>query len=160
MISALPRQVPWLSFGAELNLWQRWHPVRPFVYWFNSRIMNHYAISELDARWAAVRGGEFSVTKGRSVVDLALKNYVKTKDSVEDQTQDLDPTLKTIILGQIKLFLFSGHNTASSSTCYLFHVLSQSQDTLAKLRKEHADKLTSDAGAASVLLSEFPHLRY
>ncbi|MCJ1404138.1 hypothetical protein MMC11_007363 [Xylographa trunciseda] len=158
MVSALRRQVPWLSFGTELNLWQRWHPIRPFVHWYNTRIMNQYVTKEVDARWAAIRSGNITVTEGRSVVDLALKNYMKTQSGLAAQTEELDKTFKSILIGQIKLFLFSGHDTTSTSVCYLFHILCQHPDTVERLREEHDDVLTSKVDDAPALLSQFPHL--
>ena len=153
MVSALRRQIPWLSYGTELNIWQRWHPVRPIMHWYNTRIMNSYVTRELEERFASQRDGVDSVKHSKSIIDLALKEYLKEATSKDF----LDPLFKTIVIGQIKLFLFSGHDTTSSSICHIFHCLSKCPSALQRLRAEHDSVLGPSAEAASAI-AENPHL--
>ena len=157
MVAALRRQVPWLSFGTELNLWQRWHPLRPLMYWYNQRVMNKYVNKEVDARFAQQKA---KIDGSKSITDLALKSYLQsdTQDSDASAADSIDPTFKTLLVGQIKLFLFSGHDTTSASICYVFRLLSQHDSVLRKLRDEHDAIFTTDLSAAPSLLSESPHL--
>lgn len=40
LASALISQIQWKGTGREINPLQRWHPIRPFILWYNSRQMD------------------------------------------------------------------------------------------------------------------------
>lgn len=89
------------------------------MYWYNQRVMNKYVNKEVDARFAQQKA---KIDGSKSITDLALKSYLQsdTQDANASTADSIDPSFKTLLIGQIKLFLFSGHDTTSASICYLF----------------------------------------
>ena len=116
MVNALKRQIRWLVFGSKTNPWERWHRLRRLVHWyFARRQINNYLNPELDRRiW---KFQDHSSTPTKSIVGLALQTYLTEDDS----GMSVDPTFKTFAISQIKRFLFSGHDTTSSTMCYIFY---------------------------------------
>lgn len=49
----------------------------------------------------------------------------------------LDPAFKKWATTQIRLFLFAGHDSTSSTICYIFYLLESDPEALAKVRAEH-----------------------
>lgn len=73
-LSALRSQVRW-GWPADMyapirNL----NPIRPFMFWWNTRTMDRYLDKELERRFESKSGGE--VKKRKHVIDLALETYI------------------------------------------------------------------------------------
>jgi sterigmatocystin biosynthesis cytochrome P450 monooxygenase len=163
MVHSIRIIIRWLSFGAEPNLFQRYHPVRPVVHWYHSRIVNTYLSEELEKRYEMHRKhGNVNVTdltQTRTIMDLALGTYTSTFGVKSTPAASrMDPFFKRICMSQIKLFLFSGHDTTSSAICFHLYLISKHDSTLARLRKEHDSVFTADTGRAASLISSKPHL--
>jgi len=94
--------------------------------------MNRYVARELDLRIAKFESSK----RSKWVMDLALNSYLSEKPE-NNIIKVMDSTSKKFAISQIKLFLFSGHDTTSSSICYLFYVLSQNPSVLGRVRAEH-----------------------
>ena len=124
------------------------------MHWYNTRIMNRYVVREVEERFEALQKQGEQVKTGRSIVDLALKTYLQNAPNAKV----LEPDFKSIIVGQVKLFLFSGHDTTSSSICYIFHCLSQNPSAMARLRAEHDAVLGSNVADAAAIMSRNPHV--
>lgn len=152
-MNGLRMQIRWLIFGGELNLLERFNPLRPFVHRYNKWRMNSYLSRELDIRMA-----NFKTTKPtKSVINLALTAYLN-EDSRGKQSQGMDSTFKRFAMSQIKLFLFSGHDTTSSSVCFLFYVLALHSSVLHRVRAEHDSIFGSDLDKVADLIAETPFL--
>lgn len=95
--------------------------------------MNSHLSQELDHRFAISQTAAEKETK--SIIDLALKTYAAEKP--KEELDEMDATFKKFAVSQVKLFLFSGHDTTSSSICYVFYLLSTHQSALDSVRKEH-----------------------
>lgn len=161
MVTALRRQIPWLSYGTELNLWKRWHPLRPFIHWHNSRIVDKYVAQVVESRFAAHSNPSIATTEEklghrRSMIDLTLDTYLA--ENPDANKTDLDGTFKTLAMTQIKLFLFSGHDTTSSSMCYIFHNLSQYPLALQRVRDEHDQVFGVDLAGTALRMTANPSL--
>lgn len=158
LASALRSQIHWLSYRNEVNPWQRWHPLRPIIQWYNGREMNKYIIKELDNRLEAFqsrdKNAEFKPSK--SMIDLALENYI-TNDS-NGPVRKMDNALKTTISRQIRLFLFAGHDSTSSTLCYCFYLLSLHPDCMARVREEHDAIFGPNLTTVSATIVQNPHL--
>lgn len=76
----------------------------------------------------------------------------------KDSTKGMDGTFRKFAMSQIKLFLFSGHDTTSSSICYLFYVLSQHPSALSRVRAEHDDVFGPDLSKTAALITKNPSL--
>ena len=89
-------------------------------------------------------------------MDLALKDYIS--DSQANTRQPLDPYFKRLCMSQIKLFLFSGHDTTSASVCYHLYLLSIYPNVLAEVKAEHDRILTANVKQAAELITQDPSL--
>ena len=163
MVDALRRQMRWMAFGGEVNPLQQYHPIRPFVHRYNTYIMDRYISPEVDARFEIhrqsleSRDSASSVVRSKSVIDLALSAYLKQNLSVSNRG-GIDPVFKMIAINQMKLFLFSGHDTTSSTVCYIIYLLSVYPQILSKVRAEHDDILGQDSSQAANRISQDPYL--
>ena len=154
LVNALRSQLSWLTFGNKMNPWERWHPFRPLIHWYNAYLMNSYVSRELDRRFTAYRDGERPT---KSIIDLALETYLAEK--TDDELQNgMDATFKKFAISQVKLFLFSGHDTTSSTMTYIFHLLAANSWALELVREEHRNILGSDSDQRTNTLVASPHL--
>ena len=133
MVDALRSQVRTLTFGANIKPFAAYNPMRPLLQRYNSYQMNSHLSQALDHRFRISQIGESRLTK--SIIDLALQTYTAGKP--KDGLDGMDATFKKFAMSQVKLFLFSGHDTTSSSICYVFYLLATHQSALDSVRKEH-----------------------
>lgn len=159
LVDGLRMQIRWLTFGTDVNPFKRYNPLRPLVHWYNARRMNRYVSREFDARMANYQDQDnvHSVTRTKSVIDLALAAYLSANPEKEG-SKAVDSTFKRFAMSQIKLFLFSGHDTTSSSICYIFYVLSANPSALSRVRDEHDEILGSDLDNVTSLIIQNPFL--
>lgn len=120
--------------------------------------MNLYIGKELDKRYADYRAnyGSDKTKQGKSVVDLALQSYMA--NAPDKATRELDKTFRTHATRQIRLFLFAGNDTTSSTICYTYYLLSTNPTALARIRAEHDSVFGLDLSVVPSLISEQPHL--
>lgn len=145
-------QVHLLVFGAEVNPIARYNPIRPFILWYSLWRMNSYVSREIGSRVAQLQiPGEHSGKGNKSIIDLVLTAYVA--ENTARKTQVLDSTFKKLAMSQIKLFLFSGHDTTSSTVCYIFYVLAMNPAVLARVRAEHTSVLGRNASKIATLIA-------
>ena len=162
MVNALRRQMRWMAFGSEGNPLQQYHPFRPFVHWYNTYQMNRYISPEIDARFeihrkASASEESSSLTRSKSVIDLALAAYLKDNPNI-GSTGAIDPLFKNIALNQMELFLFSGHDTTSSTVRYILYLLSVHPAILSRLRTEHDNIFGPDPSEVPLRISQDPYL--
>ncbi|KAI9816736.1 MAG: hypothetical protein M1826_001734 [Phylliscum demangeonii] len=187
MTDALRSQIRWLTTGVEPNPLVRLNPLRPLVYWYNSRIMNGYLSRELEARYADRRQ---DAPGSKAIIDLALTSYEAEQaanaaaDEDADTTTDtdagavpgagtgtgtgtgkgasasrgMDATFKASAISQMKIFLFAGHDTTASTICYVYHLLSQHADALRRVRHEHHAILGPGVRQRAQRIASQPHL--
>ena len=150
LVNALRMQVKWCTFGADVNPFVRYNPVRPIILWYNSRRMNNYVTKIIRTRYAELQdeGNNFSKSN-KSIIDLVSTTYL----SENPASKTMDNTFEKFTKSQIKLFLFSGHDTTSSTVCYIFYVLATKPGVLARVRAEHAAVLGSASNVASHIAS-------
>ena len=159
MVNALRSQMRWMAFGGEGNPLQQYHPLRPLVHIYNTWQMNKYISPEVAARFAIYKdqGVVRDPKPSKSVVDLALNAYLKQNAS-EKPAQVLDNSFKELALNQVKLFLFSGHDTTSSTICYIIYLLSQHPNILSRVRAEHDIVFGADMESTAARMTEDPYL--
>ncbi|TVY80289.1 putative sterigmatocystin biosynthesis P450 monooxygenase [Lachnellula suecica] len=161
LVDGIRKQIRWLSFGAEPNLFTRYHPLRPLVHWYYGSKVNSIVTKELEEHLKTRR--QNTGAKTRSVIGLAFETYDSetTQDFATKRTQqvnELDPGFKQICMAQIKLFLFSGHDTTSSSICYTLYLLSKHSNVLNLVQQELDTVFTADRSKISQLISKNRHL--
>ena len=159
MVDALRRQMRWMAFGSEGNPIAQYNPLRPFVHAYNTWQMDKYISPEIDARFEMQKAQVKSqnIRPGKSVIDLALTAYLMENPEITS-TQDIDRNFKKLAMSQVKLFLFSGHDTTSSSICYILYLLSIHSDSLVRLRSEHDKVFGSNPSQAALLINRDPYL--
>ena len=159
LATALLSQLHWKLSGQELNLLERWNPVRPVIEWLNSRQMNSYIGKELDQRYAeySTNLALGNTSQSKSVISLVLKDYLEQKRA-KKPSPILDRIFRSYATSQIRTFLFAGHDTTSSTICHMYYLLSKNPSALEKLRAEHDLVLGTDVNAAASLLSSNSHL--
>ena len=119
--------------------------------------MNKYIIQKIDARFIELQSKDHNNSEGnKSIIDLVLSVYLSEKAG--GVLQDLDPQFKRFTMNQIKLFIFSGHDTTSSTVCYIFYALVTNAAVLARVRAEHVSVFGSDAGEAPCMMISNPTL--
>jgi len=125
---------------------------RHFVQWWNLRQMDTYVGNVLEEKFASrnTRG------KKKYVIDLALETYLKENNV--DETSKLDSKFKDAALQNIKIFIFAGHDTSSSTICYCHYQLSQHPTVLARLRKECEDIFGMDVDKTGDMIKADPYL--
>jgi cytochrome P450 len=157
LATAMRRQIRWHVLDNEWNLFIRWNPARPFVQWYNNREMDRYIGQELDKRYAEWQA-DSSTSTSRSIIHLALAGYMSQQPAHTPRPPRLDPAFKAWATIQIRLFLFAGHDSTSSTICYCFHLLQSHPAALATLRAEHDAVFGTDPALAPNLLRTSPHL--
>lgn len=164
MIESLRAQIRWFSHGFEPNLFDRWNPARPLIQWYHSRIVNAYISEEFDKRVDLVNedlaAGASLAKESRTIIDMVIRANGETvvDGKTKEQRVIMDPFFKKMCMSQIKLFLFSGHDTTSSSICYHIYLLSQHQDVLKRLKEEHSNVFGPDVKQTASMIIKSPHL--
>ena len=117
--------------------------------------MNRYISNELDKRFSEYKfhAGD---QRHKAVIDLVLKAYLDLPET--QKSEALDPNFRSFAIAQIRVFLFAGHDSTSSTICYVFHMLSQHEEVLRRLRAEHDALLGTDISKTPSLLTENPTL--
>lgn len=126
--------------------------------WYNSRQMDSYIGNELEKRYDDYRANsELDDQKqSKSVIDLALQSYLA--ENPGKATQKLDRIFRRHATRQIRLFLFAGNDTTSSTICYTYYLLSTNPEARKRIREEHDSVFGTDLSAVPSLITEQPHL--
>lgn len=96
-MDSIRRQIRWLSFGAEPNLFVRYHPLRPLVHWYYSRRVNAYVRQELDQRVKDFARDGTTLSHSKTIMDLALGDHLEKKaNSKKTETVKVDPFFREV----------------------------------------------------------------
>ena len=153
-MTALRNQVRWLPGGTEVNPFKIYNPIRWLVYWKNTRRMNRYISRAIEDRFASRTK---STKRSKPVIDLALDTF-NEEEKANTQINTLDPHFKSFAIDQVKIFMFAGHDTTSSTICYAYYLLSTHPSCLSTLISEHDSVFGNDTAHTSDLISKSPHL--
>src|SRR4051794_23739597 len=116
------------------------NPLRPFINWYNGWIVNSWIQSELQRRYETLKQDRRCLetnTKRRvkSVMDLAIEGYINGQGGAIPE--QLNSGFLRTATHQMRLFLFAGNDTTSSTIVFAYHLLSKNPDVLVQLRDEH-----------------------
>jgi len=142
--------------------------VRAFAQWYHARRMDNYIRKVLHQRLALrnAKGREDADSKGsrRPAIDLAIDAYLIPDESSGVSSGSINhEEFEQICIDQMKTFLFAGHDTSSSTLCYIYHMLNLHPEALAKVREEHDQVFGPSSSAAATikgnpkLLNELPY---
>lgn len=150
-------QVKWCTFGPDSNPFKQYNPLRPLIHWYNTRRMNDYVTRVIDSRFAELKSDEGNREKAnKSILDLVLTAYLS--DAASKDLSNIDTTFKRFTVNQIKLFLFSGHDTTSSTVCYIFYILATKREVSARIRAEHDAVFGKELPGTASLIMDTPHI--
>ncbi|KAF1837475.1 cytochrome P450 [Decorospora gaudefroyi] len=146
LADCLRRQVYWTSFGTTFNPIRRYLSPRPLVQKYNSYRMNQYLDEEIDKRFEELTSSrrsssDDSNSHSRSIISLVMDKYL---DDVEPQNEVSKSAFKQLAKPQLRLFLYAGHDTTSSTLLYSYLLLSRHPVVLSKVRAEHDQVFGSD----------------
>ena len=148
-------QIRWHQPNAEANPLGYLNVVRWCIQWWNSRQMNRYIGAELDERYAELKADTYD-TRRKAVIDLVLQAYMAKGEKV--RPEKLDPVFRAFATRQMRLFLFTGHDSTSSTICYAMYLLFSNPTALASLCAEHDEIFGKDISALPSMLDKQTHL--
>ena len=122
--------------------------------------MNAYVNKAFKDRFEAYTQGP-NHTSNKSIIDRSIQTYLNDmsdSSTALPKTRSMDAASKELIVGQIKLFMFSGHDTTSASVCWSFYLLSKSLRNLDRIRAEHDEVFGTSLDRAPAMISEDPHI--
>ncbi len=185
LADAMINQVRLHMANQEMNLLGYLNLKRKAQQWWNARQMDTYIGKELDQRYReylaatgasskcvaddASAGGHAKAAPatipdgpahGKSVIDLALQAYLAdhptSSAGTPATTATLDPHFRAFATRQIRLFVFAGHDSTSSSICYMLYLLATHPAALARVRAEHDAVFGRDLARLPALLAAEP----
>ena len=141
LVSAFRKAVEWTPSPIATHPIFNLNPVRVFAHWYYARAMDSYIKNVIHERLQLRNSGILQVQVGatatrRPVIDLAVDEYLLPGETQEKSTS-IDDTFQQLAVEQMKTFFFAGHDTSSSTICYIYHILNLHPESLAKVRQEH-----------------------
>ncbi|GAP87822.2 putative cytochrome P450 4V3 [Rosellinia necatrix] len=116
----------------------------------NNRIMHAILLSQIKAKFEENMGN----SQTRTIIDTVADSFGNRKtDSLDTPHESVN-----ILIANLKMFLFAGHDTTSSTICFMAKLLHDNPKCLAKLRQEHDDVFGPDPDEAARILAASPHL--
>lgn len=152
-------QIRWHQANAETNPFSYLNFVRWYVHWSNGRRMDRYIGDLIDKRYAEIRADleSGSVLKSKSVIDLILQAHA-TNNPSSKPPEVLNNDFRTFAICQIRLFVFVGHDSTSSTICYIIHLLFMNPEKLRLLRAELKSVFGLDSTAIPSKILSQQHL--
>jgi cytochrome P450 len=146
------------------NFIHYYNPWRHFKLWKNYRTLANTLTPVVQQRMDALQKDRS--VKGKTLVDLIVQaldaEKAEQKTTVQENSDlpaaELDADFVKMALGQINTFLFAGFDTTAATLSWLFRLLCQYPEVLAKLREEHDTVLGPDAWGAADVLRQDPQL--
>lgn len=163
----------WTAGSTDINPFAPYNPIMWWVQYYYSRKMTRILGGILEDRFATKNSSEsynsrtmVTSKRGKPAIDLALDEYAKEVTTTNggddgvgrDRTGGIDSTFKTTAIDSMKSFLFAGHDTSSSTICFIFHCLSMNPEQAARLRQEHDDVFGVDIEETGERLKQEPNL--
>lgn len=120
----------------------------------NAEIDNR--IKELETLPSAHPDGKGSPGQ-KSVMSLVLRQFLaEQKQAGASRTASL-ASFRGMVTSQLRLFLFAGRDTTSSTLLYCFYLLGKDEKALKKVREEHTRVLGPEVRDAGRIIQESPH---
>lgn len=154
-------QIRWHQANAETNPFEYLNLVRRAVHWWNGRQMDQYIDNELSKRYSESKADQEG-KRNKAIIDLVLQGYISENQGPrlksDSPCDELDPSFRAFAISQIRLFVFAGHDSVSSTICYILHLLYTNPSTLSRIRHEHDRIFGTELPAIPSLLKANPHL--
>lgn len=106
---------------------------------YNSYRMNQYLDGEIDKRFKELTlsrstPSKETASRSRSIISLAMDKYLEEAGNKSELSKR---AFRKLAKPQLRMFLFAGHDTTSSTLLYSFLLLSRHPAVLSRLRTEH-----------------------
>ena len=154
-------QIRWRQANAEINPFEYLNLVRRAIHWWNGRQMDKYIDNELSKRLSESKADHEGKRK-KAIIDLILQGYIAESQSSDPNSgspcDKLDSSFRAFGTSQIRLFVFAGHDSVSSTICYILHLLYTNPGALSHIRHEHDHVFGTEPSALPSLLKAKPHL--
>jgi cytochrome P450 len=138
-----------------LNAYAYWSPWRHFKIWRNLAIFRQELTPLIEERLRAE-------APGKTLVDVLVQSVAEEQHKAGKSPLPLaDPrsserrTFMDIVIANIPVFVFAGHDSTAASICCLLHMLEEHPAAIARVRDEITSVLGSGPAAA---LRANPHL--
>ncbi|KAL2132796.1 hypothetical protein VTI74DRAFT_3365 [Chaetomium olivicolor] len=155
LATTLQRQIEWTSFGTTFNPFKRYLTIRPFVLWYNNRVMDRLIGQEIEKRYTEHLQGD--QRRSKSVMSLVLGQYLEEERVAKGSAPPL-AEFKRFVAPQLRGFLFGGRDTTSSTLLYCYHLLATHPSALARIREEHSQIFGLSLSQAYSLITQNPQL--
>lgn len=109
--------------------------------------MNQYLDQEIDKRFEERALAGSGAPKSKSIISLAMEKGLLGSEGIALSEEDFKEVMKP----QLRMFLFAGHDTTSSTLLYCYLLLSRNPEALAKVRAEHDKVFGSDSSTEHCL---------
>lgn len=152
LAAALRSQVNWTTFGTIFNPFKRYLTIRPIMQWYNNRRMDRYIRAEIDQRYKQLVTESAASEPTKSVLSLVLRGYIKENPNA----RLVDDAFKAAATANIRLFLFAGHDTTSSTLLFCYYRLAKHPEALSLVQAE-LDRVLG-TGDPSLKIAENPQL--
>jgi cytochrome P450 len=101
--------------------------------------------------------GAEQTTTQKTVLQLAMKEYINDTQGAKSSKGSSSQFVEDVF-GQVRLFLFAGHDTTACILAWAFHYLPKRPDVLEKLRAEHDAVFGTDLRDVAAKMRQSPQL--
>ena len=150
LVANFRQTIAWTPKASELNPLVNWNPARPVMTWWHVRQMDRSFGEILDQRLAQ----KDTPGSGKPAIDLAIKAHRAQKGA----SSAMDPAFRLNAIDNIKTLMFGGHDTTSSTVCYVFYLLHLHPACLAELLKELDDVFGTEVDQRAQRIKNTPQL--
>lgn len=155
LVTAFRKQVYWTP-GPLARKWMRQVNVPLWIMqMYYTRIMDNYLRKVIRAR-VKNKTGETKLSKKESArrpaIDLAIDEY-----KMDSKGGKIDKEFEQVAIDQMKTFIFAGHDTSSSTLCYIYYLLDKHPSAMTKIRAEHM-RIFGPSSTAGNAIKARPHL--
>lgn len=157
LADALLSQISWKLANQELNPLEWLNFARTVMEYRNGKKMDMYIDKEIEKRFESYQHkGVESKGQFKSVIDLTLQEYMA--DPAQATTSKLNKKFKVLARRNIRMLLFSGHDSTGSTISYCRYLLHQNPETLVRLRAEHDEVFGQALSQTASKITQEPHL--
>jgi cytochrome P450 len=161
LVAAFRSAVEWTPIAMATHWIFNLNPMKQYYHWLYARRMDRYLGKVIRDRLEK-RGSQGVTSKVKSsrrpAIDLAMDEYLlQDAESTNTKAPVLDAYFMQVAIDQMKSFLFAGHDTSSSTMCFVYNTLNFHPEALAKVREEH-DRVIGPASSAAETIKNNPQL--
>lgn len=145
-------QIEWTTFTMKYPF-QKYLSLRPFVLWLNGWRMDRYISEQIDTHLAST---DASSASNPSIIDILVEDRYAGEDALTSAASIKE--MKSILIPQVRAFLFGGHDTTSSTLLYCYHVLEEHPGVLSRVLAEHDQVFGADASECQAIINKDPYI--